>query len=147
MNTYIRSRGYKILFLFNSVEQENLIAHKYKDIKKFGFYQGQICLECCFSPFINDKMPTIVGIFTFMSRKNFMLSSAEHEKSFITPGSELSMIQTAFDHYFGLRQNLHSTFFYFRILLSVCFYDKHGMIADWFTIHCPIFNHLSWTPD
>ena len=33
-------------------------------------------------------MPTIVGISTFMStfmsRKNFMLSSAEHEKSFLT---------------------------------------------------------------
>ena len=31
-------------------------------------------------------MPTIVGILTFMSRINFMLSSVEHEKSFITLG-------------------------------------------------------------
>ena len=31
-------------------------------------------------------MPTIVGILTFMSRKNFMLSWVEHEKSFITSG-------------------------------------------------------------
>ena len=37
-------------------------------------------------PLINVKMPTIVGILTFMSRKNFMLSSVEHEKSFITSG-------------------------------------------------------------
>ena len=31
---------------------------------------------------INVKMPTIVGILTFMSMINFMLSSVEHEKSY-----------------------------------------------------------------
>ena len=41
-----------------------------------------------FFMFINVKMPTIVGILTFMSRKNVMLNS-EHEKSFITSGSYL----------------------------------------------------------
>ena len=30
------------------------------------------------------KMPTIVGILTFMSRINFVLSWVEYEKSFIT---------------------------------------------------------------
>ena len=35
---------------------------------------------------INVKMPIIVGISTFMSRKNFMLSWVEHEKYFITSG-------------------------------------------------------------
>ena len=35
---------------------------------------------------IDVKMPTIVGILTFMSRKNFRLSSVEHERSFITLG-------------------------------------------------------------
>ena len=39
-----------------------------------------------FFPLINVKMPTIVGILTFMSRKNFMLCWVEHEKSFITSG-------------------------------------------------------------
>ena len=41
---------------------------------------------------INVKMPTTIGILTFMSGINFMLSSAEHEKSFITsgPGSSVS---------------------------------------------------------
>ena len=29
---------------------------------------------------INVNMPTIVGMLTFMSRLNFMLSSVEHEK-------------------------------------------------------------------
>ena len=37
-----------------------------------------------FFPLINVKMPTTVGILTFMSRKNFML--IEHEKSFIISG-------------------------------------------------------------
>ena len=35
---------------------------------------------------INVKMPAIVGILTFMSRINFVLSWVEHEKSFITSG-------------------------------------------------------------
>ena len=37
-----------------------------------------------FIPLINVKMPTIVGILTFMSRIIFVLSSVEHGKSFIT---------------------------------------------------------------
>ena len=40
---------------------------------------------------INVKMPTIVGILTFMSRINFDLSWVEHEKSFITLGPELQV--------------------------------------------------------
>ena len=31
---------------------------------------------------INVKMPTIVGIFIFISRENFVLSRVEHGKSF-----------------------------------------------------------------
>ena len=33
-----RFRGYKTFFVLNSVEHEILNAHKYKDIKKFGFF-------------------------------------------------------------------------------------------------------------
>ena len=33
----IRSRGYKTFFMLNLVEQEILNAHKYKNIKKFGY--------------------------------------------------------------------------------------------------------------
>ena len=36
-----------------------------------------------FSLLINMKMPTLVGIFIFISRENFMYSGVEHEKSFI----------------------------------------------------------------
>ena len=41
---------------------------------------------------INVKMPTIVGILTFMSRINFMLSSAENEKKILIlePGLHIS---------------------------------------------------------
>ena len=41
-------------------------------------------------------MPTIVGILTFMSRINFSLSGAEHEKDFITsgPGLAQNMVYT-----------------------------------------------------
>ena len=35
---------------------------------------------------INVKTVTIVGILTFMSRMNFMLSRVEHKKSFLTLG-------------------------------------------------------------
>ena len=39
-----------------------------------------------FSLLIDMKMPTIVGIFIFISRENVMPSWVEHEKSFITSG-------------------------------------------------------------
>ena len=47
---------------------------------------------------INVKMSTIVCILAFMSRKTFILSSVEHEKSFITwsDGEEDDSSQTKF---------------------------------------------------
>ena len=44
------------------------------------------CSDVVFIMLINVKMPTIVGILTFMSMINFMLNFVEHEKSFITLG-------------------------------------------------------------
>ena len=41
---------------------------------------------------INVKMPTTVGILTFMSRINFVLSYVEHEKCFKTSGPDLGLI-------------------------------------------------------
>ena len=69
----IWARGYKTFFMLNSVEHETLNAHKYKNSKKFGLpvYSAQISLECYFSLLINVKMPTIVGILTFLRRKKF----------------------------------------------------------------------------
>ena len=70
----IRPRGYKTFSMLHSVEHEILNAHKYKDVKKFGIFGGSDKPRMLFFPLINVKMPTIVGILTFMSRKNFMLS-------------------------------------------------------------------------
>ena len=54
LGTLIWPRGYKTLFMLNSFEYEFFHAHKYKNIKKFGFYQAQIRLECFFFyPLIN----------------------------------------------------------------------------------------------
>ena len=38
VTTETRPRGYKFFFMLNSVEHAILNAHKYKNIKKFGFY-------------------------------------------------------------------------------------------------------------
>ena len=38
---------------------------------------------------INVKMPRTVGVLTFMSRINFVLSLVEHGESFITSGPDL----------------------------------------------------------
>ena len=42
--------------------------------------------DVVFIMLINVKMPTIVGILTFMSMINFMLSSVGHEKVLYPPG-------------------------------------------------------------
>ena len=59
--------------MLNRVEHEILNAHKYKNIEKHGFL-GSDKPRMLFFPLINVKMPTVVGILTLMSRKNFMLS-------------------------------------------------------------------------
>ena len=48
--------------------------------------------DVVFIMLINVKMPTIVGILTFMSRINFVLSRVEHGKSFITSTPESGRI-------------------------------------------------------
>ena len=58
-------------------------------MKKFLHFLALILLDVVFIMLINVKMPTIVaivGILTFISRINFMLSLVEHEKSYITSG-------------------------------------------------------------
>ena len=66
--------------MLNSNEHEIVTAHKklkYRQIKKF------LALSLSDGVFIllkNVKMPTIVGILTFMSRINFVHSWVEYEK-------------------------------------------------------------------
>ena len=61
------------MFMRNSAEHEVLNAHKYKSIKKFSLFLAQISQECYISLRINVKVTTIVGILTFMGRKNFIV--------------------------------------------------------------------------
>ena len=73
--------------MLNSAEYEILNAHKCKAIKKFRFFSGSDQHGMLFFLLINVKMPTIVGILTYMSRK--ISCSAKHVekacgKSFIT---------------------------------------------------------------
>ena len=61
--------------MLNSVEHEILNAHKYKNIKQaIQLFSDSDKPRMLFSVLINVKMPTIVGILTFMGRKNFMLN-------------------------------------------------------------------------
>ena len=71
-----RAQGYETFFMLNSDEHEMLNAHKYKNIKikKFSFFSDSDKPRMLFLLLINVKMPTIVGILTLMSRKNFMLN-------------------------------------------------------------------------
>ena len=53
----------------NQADHEILNAHKYENIKKFSYFSGSDKPIMLFFPLINVKMPTVVGILTFMSRK------------------------------------------------------------------------------
>ena len=66
-------RGYKTFSMLNSVEHEILNAHKYKKYQEVRLFLGSDKPRMLFFLLINVKMPTAVGVLTFMSRKNFML--------------------------------------------------------------------------
>ena len=65
--------------MLNLAEHEILNARKYKNIKKFSIFSGSDKPRMLLFLLINVKMPTTVGILTFMSGKNFMLSWADHK--------------------------------------------------------------------
>ena len=69
-----RPRGYKTFFILNSVEHEIVNAHKYKKYQEIRPFLDSDKPRMLFFPLTNVKMPTIVGILTFMSRKNSMLN-------------------------------------------------------------------------
>ena len=62
-------------FRLNSAEHEILNAHKYKNIKKYQHFSGSDKSKMLFCLLINVKMPTTVGILTYMNGK--ILCSAE----------------------------------------------------------------------
>ena len=51
--------------------------------------------DVAFIMLLNVKMPTIVGILTFMSRINFVLSLVEHGKKFDNFGTSLIWVHNA----------------------------------------------------
>ena len=67
-------RGYKTVFMLNSVEHEVSNTHNNKKYQEIQLHLGSDEPRMLFSPLINVKMPTIVGIVTFMSGENFILS-------------------------------------------------------------------------
>ena len=60
-----------------------LIRIKYHEIQHFSCSDKSRML---YFLFVNAKMPTIVGILTFTSRKNIILGLSEPEKNFLTSG-------------------------------------------------------------
>ena len=62
--------------------------------------------DVVFIMLINVKMPTIVGILTFMSRINFVLSCVEYEKCFITSGPGLQASAQSDKSSLSLESNL-----------------------------------------
>ena len=78
-----RPQGYKTFFMLDSAEHEICPANKSQITINCKFFLAKQAEHENFSV-INMKMPTIVGIFIFISRENFMLIWDEHEKSFIT---------------------------------------------------------------
>ena len=65
---------------------------------------------------INMKMPTIVVIFIFISRENFMLSLVKYEKSFITSGPDCGNVEAEPDLHSYLKIRLVIGIFFFLFL-------------------------------
>ena len=86
--------------------------------------------DVVFIMLINAKMPTIVGILTFMSRINFVLSWFEHGKSFINSrGQEIGSHAMLFSTIIFLQRFLKS--FFRKIILSCA---RRFMMKEWFVL-------------
>ena len=81
------ARGYKTFFMLNSAENEICSTYKKLNANNLYFFSCKAELSMKFFLLINIKMPTIVGILIFISRKNSMLNWVGYEKCFITSGS------------------------------------------------------------
>ena len=67
---HIWPRGYVTFFMLNSDEHEILNAYKYKKYQEIWLFLSSDKPRVLFFLLLNVKMPIIVGILTFMSRKN-----------------------------------------------------------------------------
>ena len=68
------SSGYKTFFMLNSTEHEISTAQKKLKCRQMKKSLALSLSDAVFIRLINVKMPTIVGILTFMSRINFVRS-------------------------------------------------------------------------
>ena len=84
--------GPEVIKLFSYITQ---LSTKFQQLIKLKYWQMKTLLalslsDVVFIMLINVKMPTIVvGVLTFMSRINFVLSWVEHGSSFITSRPDL----------------------------------------------------------
>ena len=98
--------------MLNSTEHEILNAHEYINIKIFSFISGSDKPRMLLFLLINVKMPTIIGILTFMSRKKSC--SAELSMIFLYPrGLYFCITDSQIDSYEYIKKTLN-------ILLSEC---------------------------
>ena len=67
-------QGYKTFFMLNSSEHEISTADQKLKYRQMKMFLALSLSDVVFIMLINVKMPTIVGILTFMSRINFVLS-------------------------------------------------------------------------
>ena len=67
-------RGYKTFFMLKLTEHEISTAHKNFKNRQIKKFIALSLSDVVFIMLINVKMPTIVGILTFMSRIKFVLS-------------------------------------------------------------------------
>ena len=78
--------------MLTSAEHEILDTPQNKKYQEIQHVSGSDKPRMLFFLLINVKMPAIVGILTFMSRKNFMLSWVKHEKGFYNLGARNCII-------------------------------------------------------
>ena len=81
--------------LKSQLSKEFQLLIKSKILKKIKIFQAFKLSDVVCIMLINVKMPKIVGILTFMSMMNLMLSCVEHEKSFITLEPDCLSSQTS----------------------------------------------------
>ena len=74
------------IWMLHSTEHKISPANKSQITDNYKFFLAKHSWAMNISLLINKKIPTIVDIFIFINRENFMLSWVEHDKSFITSG-------------------------------------------------------------
>ena len=76
MQAAIRSRGQKTFFMVDSAEHEICSAYKSQITNNCKLFLAKHSCKLSMNIFllINMKIPTIVDLFIFISRENFMLS-------------------------------------------------------------------------